>query len=163
MQNKFSDIAIAKVDEFITAFEVPRDPKLWRKLVLEEAKELIEAVDEDESPTAALKETCDFYYVMTGYLISMRHHGLDKFEETAEERRIIGRAMRMAVLIRVISEEIFRETFDRVHASNMSKLGEDGKPIRREDGKALKGPNYKPPVLDDLVEMEVPTPDFMQS
>ena len=38
----------------------------------------------------------------------------------------------------------------RVHESNMSKLGTDGKPIRREDGKVLKGPNYKPPFLDDL-------------
>ena len=41
--------------------------------------------------------------------------------------------------------------FNRVHESNMSKLGEDGKPIYREDGKALKGPNYKPPTMEDLV------------
>lgn len=34
--------------------------------------------------------------------------------------------------------------FREVHRSNMSKLGEDGKPIYREDGKALKGPNYSP-------------------
>lgn len=40
---------------------------------------------------------------------------------------------------------------NRVHASNMSKLGEDGKPIRREDGKILKGPNYFEPSLIDLV------------
>ena len=40
---------------------------------------------------------------------------------------------------------------DRVHTSNMSKLGEDGKPIYREDGKVLKGPNYKPPTLTDLI------------
>ena len=39
----------------------------------------------------------------------------------------------------------------RVHQSNMSKLGEDGKPIYREDGKVLKGPNYAPPNLTDLV------------
>jgi hypothetical protein len=39
----------------------------------------------------------------------------------------------------------------RVHQSNMSKLGEDGKPIYREDGKVLKGPNYQPPDLSDLV------------
>ena len=44
------------------------------------------------------------------------------------------------------------EAMHRVHASNMSKLGLDGKPIRREDGKVLKGPNYKPPKLDDLVK-----------
>ena len=42
------------------------------------------------------------------------------------------------------------EALDRVHLSNMSKLGEDGKPIYREDGKVLKGPNYKPPTLEDL-------------
>ena len=40
---------------------------------------------------------------------------------------------------------------DRVHQSNMTKLGEDGQPIRREDGKVLKGPNYQPPNLTDLV------------
>ena len=43
------------------------------------------------------------------------------------------------------------EALNRVHESNMSKLGEDGKPIYREDGKVLKGPNYKPPELSDLV------------
>ena len=43
------------------------------------------------------------------------------------------------------------EALDRVHQSNMTKLGADGKPIRREDGKVLKGPNYKPPTLTDLV------------
>ena len=43
------------------------------------------------------------------------------------------------------------EALDRVHKSNMSKLGLDGKPIRRADGKVLKGPNYEPPNLRDLV------------
>jgi NTP pyrophosphatase (non-canonical NTP hydrolase) len=38
----------------------------------------------------------------------------------------------------------------RVFESNMSKFV-DGKPLRREDGKILKGPNYQPPFLDDLV------------
>ena len=43
------------------------------------------------------------------------------------------------------------EAMYRVHESNMSKLDEKGKPIYREDGKVLKGPNYKPPNLQDLV------------
>ena len=43
------------------------------------------------------------------------------------------------------------EALDRVHKSNMSKLGEDGKPIYREDGKVLKGPNYQPPDLSDII------------
>ena len=42
------------------------------------------------------------------------------------------------------------EAMDRVHNSNLSKLDDAGKPIRREDGKVLKGPNYAPPYLHDL-------------
>ncbi len=42
--------------------------------------------------------------------------------------------------------------FEEVHRSNMSKLGEDGKPIRRpEDGKVMKGPNYFKPDLAQFV------------
>ena len=49
------------------------------------------------------------------------------------------------------------EALNRVHESNLSKLGEDGKPIRREkDGKVLKGPNYKPPDLS-LIHISEPT------
>ena len=40
---------------------------------------------------------------------------------------------------------------NRVHASNMSKLDDNGEPIYREDGKILKGPNYFLPNLIDLV------------
>ncbi len=43
------------------------------------------------------------------------------------------------------------EAFKRVFESNMSKLGDDGKPVYREDGKVLKGPNYNPPNLTDLI------------
>ena len=38
-----------------------------------------------------------------------------------------------------------------IHKSNLSKLDEDGKPIYREDGKILKGPNYKKPNLHSLI------------
>jgi predicted HAD superfamily Cof-like phosphohydrolase len=41
--------------------------------------------------------------------------------------------------------------FDEVHRSNMSKLGEDGKPIYREDGKVMKGPNYFKPNIDKII------------
>lgn len=39
-----------------------------------------------------------------------------------------------------------------VHKSNMTKVGDDGQPMRREDGKILKGPNYRPPDLSWLEE-----------
>lgn len=41
--------------------------------------------------------------------------------------------------------------FHEVHRSNMSKLGIDGKPIYREDGKVLKGPGYSPPDLGGIL------------
>jgi predicted HAD superfamily Cof-like phosphohydrolase len=44
--------------------------------------------------------------------------------------------------------------FAEVHRSNMSKLGEDGKPIRRPDGKILKGPNYTPPDLKKILDSQ---------
>lgn len=43
------------------------------------------------------------------------------------------------------------EALNRVHISNMSKLDSNGNPIYRADGKVLKGPNYTPPNLEDLV------------
>ena len=43
------------------------------------------------------------------------------------------------------------EALTRVHESNLSKLDDDLKPIKRADGKVMKGPNYKPANLIDLV------------
>ena len=44
------------------------------------------------------------------------------------------------------------ECFKEVQRSNMSKLGEDGKPIYREDGKVMKGPNYSVPNLKNVLQ-----------
>lgn len=41
--------------------------------------------------------------------------------------------------------------FDEIQRSNMSKLGEDGKPIYREDGKVMKGPNYFKPNFTEIL------------
>lgn len=48
-----------------------------------------------------------------------------------------GAAIGMGINLPVVVEEI--------HRSNMTKLGADGKPIYREDGKVLKGPDYEKP------------------
>ncbi|GIV28303.1 MAG: hypothetical protein KatS3mg027_2117 [Bacteroidia bacterium] len=42
--------------------------------------------------------------------------------------------------------------FEEIHRSNMSKLGEDGKPIYREDGKVLKGANYFKPDIKRILD-----------
>jgi NTP pyrophosphatase (non-canonical NTP hydrolase) len=44
------------------------------------------------------------------------------------------------------------QVFAEVHRSNMSKLGKDGKPVYREDGKVLKGPGYFEPQLERFFE-----------
>ena len=46
------------------------------------------------------------------------------------------------------------ECFDEVQRSNMSKLGEDGKPIYNENGKVMKGPNYFAPNLKKIVDLD---------
>ena len=43
------------------------------------------------------------------------------------------------------------EVFDEIQRSNMSKLGVDGRPIYREDGKVLKGPNYFKPDFSEIL------------
>ena len=43
------------------------------------------------------------------------------------------------------------EAVRRVHASNMSKLDDEGQPIKQANGKVTKGPNYEPPTLTDLM------------
>jgi len=44
------------------------------------------------------------------------------------------------------------EVFEEIQRSNMSKLDENGKPIYREDGKVLKGPNYFKPDIQKILD-----------
>ena len=46
------------------------------------------------------------------------------------------------------------EVFEEIQRSNMSKLGSDGKPIYREDGKILKGPNYFKPNISSILKKD---------
>ncbi|MDB2363641.1 nucleoside triphosphate pyrophosphohydrolase family protein [Flavobacteriales bacterium] len=50
-------------------------------------------------------------------------------------------------------QDKIEEVFNEIQRSNMSKLGEDGKPIYREDGKVLKGPNYFKPNIDKILSL----------
>lgn len=44
------------------------------------------------------------------------------------------------------------EVFEEIQSSNMSKLGRDGNPIYREDGKVLKGPDYFKPDISSILK-----------
>lgn len=49
-------------------------------------------------------------------------------------------------------QDVIIDVFNEIQASNMSKLGPDGKPILREDGKILKGPGYFKPDLSKFID-----------
>jgi predicted HAD superfamily Cof-like phosphohydrolase len=49
-------------------------------------------------------------------------------------------------------QDYLKRIFTEIHNSNMSKMGKDGKPIRREDGKILKGPDYFRPNIKQIIE-----------
>ena len=75
------------------------------------------------------------------------YHFKDECEQLKELADLVYVCFQMAAS----QEWDLDEAMRRVHKSNMSKLGEDGKPIYRADGKVLKGPNYKEPTLTDLI------------
>ena len=82
---------------------------------------------------------------------------VDELGEAMEQRDMVGIAAALTDILYVVygtghSYGIdLDECFQEVHSSNMSKLGEDGKPIRRDDGKILKGPNYFEPDLESIL------------
>ena len=48
-------------------------------------------------------------------------------------------------------DDVIEDIFSEIHASNMSKLNDDGTPIYNEYGKIMKGPNYfKPDISKHL-------------
>ena len=91
---------------------------------------------------------------------------VEEFKEflDAENQLIMGLTVNAADCLKELADLVYvcyqyaenlgwdlDEALNRVHQSNMSKLDNNGEPIFREDGKVLKGPNYQPPNLKDLV------------
>ena len=91
---------------------------------------------------------------------------VEEFKEflDAENQLIMGLTVNAAECLKELADLVYvcyqyaanlgwnlDEALDRVHQSNLSKLDDNGNPIYREDGKVLKGPNYQPPNLNDLV------------
>ncbi len=120
---------ILQVEEFHTAFGVVNNTKAQ---FIEDSKLRFELMREENQEyidavkandlVEVLDAVVDMQYILNG---TIARHGL---------------------------QDVFDEAFDEVHASNMSKLGEDGKPIYREDGKILKGKKYFKPNLKVILE-----------
>jgi predicted HAD superfamily Cof-like phosphohydrolase len=97
--------------------------KALRVNLLQEELNELKDALQNNDPLETLDALIDLQYVLDGAFLSF---GLHDVKEAA---------------------------FAEVHRSNMSKLGEDGKPIRRpEDGKVMKGPNYFKPDLAQFIK-----------
>lgn len=128
------------IEEFHKAFGVVinEEPtaellELRKTLITEETKELVVELDKAIEFLKSNKKVPKSVYV-------------DMLKELSDLQVVLSGT---AVSVKPLRK--FKEAFIRVHNSNMSKLGEDGKPILREDGKVLKGPNYFEPDLSDLI------------
>ena len=82
---------------------------------------------------------------------------LDEFKEAIDKRDIkeVADALTDILYVTYGAGHSFGidldKCFEEVQNSNMSKLGEDGKPIYNEKGKVMKGPNYFKPNLSKYV------------
>lgn len=84
----------------------------------------------------------------------------EEYLEAAQENDLVEVADALGDMLYILCGTIIEhgmqdkieEVFDEIQRSNMSKLGEDGKPIYREDGKVLKGPNYFKPNIAEILE-----------
>jgi predicted HAD superfamily Cof-like phosphohydrolase len=59
-------------------------------------------------------------------------------------------------------QHIIEDVFAEIQASNMSKLGDDGKPVLRADGKILKGPGYFRPDLSKFIKVDTDASNNIQ-
>jgi len=121
---------INMVGEFRESFELPvrNTPQLIPNQEFElnfklSQEENLEYLDacDDSDTVEVLDALTDEFYIWCGKVLS---HGMQDF---------------------------IVDAFNEVHSSNMSKLDENGKPIKRADGKVLKGDNYFKPNLDKIL------------
>ena len=86
----------------------------------------------------------------------------DEYLDACDEKSLIDIADALGdqlyilcgTILRHGMQHIIEDVFDEIQASNMSKLGDDGKPVLREDGKILKGPGYFRPDLSKFIEIK---------
>ena len=82
---------------------------------------------------------------------------LDEFEEALKDKNLkeVADALTDILYVTYGAGHAFGinldDCFNEVQKSNMSKLGEDGKPIYNDKGKVMKGPNYFKPDLNKFV------------
>ena len=90
--------------------------------------------------------------------ISLIEEELDELKEAMKEKNLkeVADALTDILYVTYGAGHAFGidldKCFDEVQNSNMSKLGENGKPIYNENGKVMKGPNYFKPDLNKFIK-----------
>jgi predicted HAD superfamily Cof-like phosphohydrolase len=107
-------------DPFDDSEEQEKNILVRKRIMIEEINEWYESAQFNDDIDKRAKELADILYTVYGTIIS---EGL---------------------------QDVIERVFDAVHESNMSKLDENGKPVKRADGKVLKGSRYKEPDLSFL-------------
>ena len=127
----FSDI-LQNVAEFHEAFRIPNASKPHADLTREEAelRHRLMAEENDE-------------YLEAAYLGDM----VEVADALGDQLYILAGTM-----MRHGMQEVIAKVFQEIQSSNMSKLGADGQPMLREDGKVMKGPNYFRPNIAGILE-----------
>jgi predicted HAD superfamily Cof-like phosphohydrolase len=104
-------------------------------------------------PGIPSQERCDLR-------LNLLSEELEELKEAIDNNDIVGIADALVDIQYVLSgsviefglSSIFEKLFDEVHASNMSKLDENGNAIIREDGKVLKSSLYFKPNLKPIID-----------
>jgi predicted HAD superfamily Cof-like phosphohydrolase len=147
INTKFTHDRLVFVEKFMrvfnqavpnTQFEISLETmKLRLELISEEILELAEAMDK--------------------YHSAIVNSDKDNFDMTEIKADILDALVDIEyILLGTVAafglSPVFMKAFLEAHNSNMSKLGNNGRPIYRGDGKVLKGPNYRAPDFKQFVE-----------
>jgi predicted HAD superfamily Cof-like phosphohydrolase len=108
----------------------------------------------NDAPKASLGETVN----MLRYNLMKEEN--EEYLEAVQNNDIVEIADALGDMLYILCGTIIshglqykiEEVFDEIQRSNMSKLGQDGKPIYREDGKVMKGPNYFKPNFEEILK-----------
>ena len=121
--------------------------KTYSTTLLDQAKEFRNAYSVVNSPNGTLIQKCLIDEEWSEF------HEAFHFKDEQEQLKELCDLVYVCYQFAANEGWNIDEAMDRIHKSNMSKLDENGQPIYREDGKVLKGPNYKPPNLTDLTNV----------
>jgi len=133
-----------------------RNNKHWRIFLLRTnfnmVEEFMDAFGQDVEKTPLMSGVAELRYELI-------REELEEMREALDNKDLIGVADALTDLLYVVygAGHSFGldldACFKEVHRSNMSKLGADGKPIYREDGKVMKGTNYSTPDLKKTLQL----------